>query len=123
MSFYTDSKTVTELTPKDFDSTDTWKLNNHKCSVVMFYAPWCGHCKNSKEMWNELGGIAEFFDVCALDCEKYGDHVGLIKEDAPGLIDGYPSIVFYSKGMPVKKFEGDRSVANVAKECMLACNL
>jgi thiol-disulfide isomerase/thioredoxin len=120
-SFYTNSPGITELTPKDFDAVDTWKLTNHKCCVVLFYAPWCPHCKNMKNMWMELGKLNGFFDVCALDCEKYIEHVDLIKNDAEGLINGYPSIVFYKNGVPVKRFEGKRTVANITKECMNAC--
>lgn len=120
-SFYINSPGISELTPKDFDPVNTWKLVNHKCCVVLFYAPWCPHCANMKDMWMELGRLNGFFDVCAFDCEKYNEHVGLIKNDAEGVIDGYPSIVFYKNGGPVKKFQGERTVANITKECMNAC--
>lgn len=120
-SFYTDSPGITELTPKDFDATDTWRLINHKCSIVLFYAPWCPHCANMKDMWKALGKLVGFFDVCALDCEKYRQHSELIKNDAEGIIEGFPSIVFYRKGLPVGKLQGERTVANITKECMDAC--
>jgi len=35
---------VTHLTDEDFDST----LAMSQSALVMFYAPWCGHCKRMK---------------------------------------------------------------------------
>lgn len=118
------TKFVTELKPLDFDSKETWKLNNHKCSIVLFYAPWCPYCKNVKDEWLKLGKTAAFFDVCAFNCEKYRGHLDKIKEEMPGLIQGFPTMIIYEKGKPLEKTgtdETSRKAENFIKACMRTC--
>ena len=121
MSFFSKSKHVKELTPKDFEDIATWKLKNKECSVVLFYAPWCPHCMSVKDMWETLGKKALFLNVLAFDSEKYQSHIAKIKEDMPNLMQGYPTIVFYSNGSPKEHFEGDRTEPNLLKAFMRVC--
>jgi len=122
--FFSSSRFVTELKPKDFDQIKTWKLQNHKCSIVLFYAPWCPHCQNVKEMWEKLGNLNAYFDVCAMNTEKYSKHIDKIKNDMPELIIGYPTMIIYEKGEPVLKVgttESERNIKALTKACMQAC--
>jgi protein disulfide-isomerase A6 len=121
MSFFTKSKNVKELSSKDFEAIATWKLKSNSCSAVLFYAPWCPHCVNVKDTWETLGKKALFLEVLAFDSEKNKAHLSKIKEDMPGLVQGYPTIVFYTNGKPVEHFEGERTESNLLKAFMRVC--
>ena len=42
---------VIDLTPDNFDET----VNPESLMLVEFFAPWCGHCKRLKPIWDSLG--------------------------------------------------------------------
>ena len=48
-------------------------LDTHDYVMVMFYAPWCGHCKNAKPHYqqaaDELTGVAGRH-LAAIDCTQ-----------------------------------------------------
>jgi len=121
LSYFLQSKFVTELTPAQFEGVATWKLKNRKCAAVLFYADWCPHCKAIKTEWEKLGEMAAFFEVYAFNCAKYTKHTEKIREDMPGLIKSFPTIIFYSEGSPVESYEGERTHPNFLKACMRVC--
>lgn len=122
MSYFSKSKNVKELTPKSFNPMKSPHLQSKKCSAVLFYSPSCPHCKNVKDVWDELGRKALFVDVLALNCEKYTVHLMKIKEEYPELIKGFPTIVFYKNGIPVMQQPSDkRSYENLLKACKEVC--
>lgn len=122
------NKHIIELTPNDFDEIESWKLKKGKtrvspCCIVLFYVNWCPHCQKTKPIWNELGKTAAFFDVASFDCEKYAEHTTKMKSDVENFIQGYPTIIVYSKGEPVHVYKEERSVDKLLKTCMDACDL
>ena len=130
--YFSGSTSVRELTPQDFDPVSPWKLlgrprnlgnppRNLGCTIILFYAPWCPHCKSLKNDWEKLGRTATFMDVAAFNCERYKSHVLQIKEDMPQLIKSYPTITFYSNGQPVEQYDQERDYANLLKACMRVC--
>ena len=83
-----------------------------KCfSLVEFYAPWCGHCKQLTPIWDELG-------------EKYKDHETIViaKMDSTAneleevKVQGFPTIKLFKKGTnEIVDYNGDRTVAGFTK--------
>ena len=120
-SFFLNSKFVTELTPTDFEQVATWKLKDKSCSVVFMYCGWCGYCVSAKDEWEKFAMTAAFIKVYAFNCEKYKMHVDVIKNDMPGLINGYPTIVFYKQGKPIETFGDERTKSNFLKASMRVC--
>lgn len=117
------NKHVIHLTPDDFDEIESWKLNRHGCSFVMFHVDWCGYCQQTKPVWNKLAEITAFFDVAEFDCEKYKSHLNKIKDDVPDMIKSYPTLVVYSKGEPVYVYKGERELDLLLDACMNACKI
>lgn len=121
-SYFDSSKGVKELAPEDFSDVKTPNLKSKKCSVVLFYAPWCGYCKGVKPDWEKLGKTALFMDVLAFNCEKHSSHLSKIKEELPELVKGFPTIVFYKNGEPVHQQSPEqRDYSNLLKACMKLC--
>ena len=93
--------------------------------VVMFYAPWCGHCMESKPAFEQAaleyaqaaaladyhraqqgmapGGFQEV-QFAMLDGDHYSN---IIKHEG---IRGFPTTRLYSGGRMVRDYKGDRSV-------------
>lgn len=120
-SYFENSKYVTELTPNDFKDIATWKLKNNGCTAVLFYAPWCPHCKAVKQEWENFGKMATFMDVCALNCEKYKSHLLKIKEDLPKLVVSFPTMIFYKNGSPDEQYIDERIAKKMLKKGMEMC--
>lgn len=120
VNFFSKSKNVKELVASDFDPASCTKLKKKECCVIMFYAPWCPHCQNMKDVWEKVGQQAVFFKVYAVNCEKQRKLITMMQEDDPEFIKFYPTIVIYNKGNPVKKVE-DRNVAALVNVVMNAC--
>lgn len=136
--YFTNSKLVCEISPQHFDKKVTYEMSGTLkkapstrkkspsvggCVMVLFYAPWCGFCKQAKDIWEEFAKTAGFLDVCAFNCEKYKDHLHKMNMDferknGERLVPHFPTIVLYKGGKFAKKFEGDRSVDNFLKFAM-----
>ncbi|KAJ5943006.1 hypothetical protein N7516_003174 [Penicillium verrucosum] len=109
---YTKNSPVIQLNPQTYKSLIA---NSNHTSIVEFYAPWCGHCKNLKPAFEKaaksLDGLAK---VAAINCDD--------DENKPFCgqmgVQGFPTlkIVTPSKkpGKPrVEDYQGARSAKGI----------
>ena len=93
---------VVHLEEQSFYST----LKKRKHSLVMFYAPWCGHCKKAKP---EFSAAADELKpqlkvmMGAVDCTKYADLCSKYG------VTGYPSFKTFTYGKDPAEYNGGRT--------------
>uniref|UniRef100_T1JB49 Flavin-containing monooxygenase n=1 Tax=Strigamia maritima TaxID=126957 RepID=T1JB49_STRMM len=87
-------------------------------TFVMFFAPWCGHCKRLAPTWDELGSkynIAKsrLVTIAKVDCTVDTD---LCSEED---VTGYPTIKYFPVGKESVRYKGSRdldSLVNFLKQ-------
>ncbi|XP_075037249.1 protein disulfide-isomerase A5 [Mixophyes fleayi] len=94
---------VLHLLGDDFRET----LKKKKHALVMFYAPWCPHCKSSvpdfttaADEFKEDRKIA----YAAVDCTKEKNQ-DLCKQEG---VEGFPTFNYYNYGKFIDKYNGER---------------
>ena len=94
-----DDSSVITLTDQ---SSDT--LNNEEC-IVMFHAPWCGHCKTTKPVYLEVAKMLEkrnkFYMI-------NGDENPQLKSEFS--IRGYPTILYMKNRIAKEEFNDAREI-------------
>lgn len=95
-------------------TTDTFKtfLRKKKHTLVMFYAPWCGHCKKAKpEFQTAASQFKEDTKVayCAIDCTK---HTPVCNAND---VKGYPTLKYFNYGKNPQDYMGGRSADDFTK--------
>lgn len=92
----------------EFLTEETFKpfLKKKKHVLVMFYAPWCGHCKRMKPEFNKA---AEKFkddskvELAAVDCTKHSSVCSAYE------VRGYPTIKYFNYLRVQRDYNGDRN--------------
>ncbi|AHA45973.1 thioredoxin [Insectomime virus] len=115
-----DKKFVKSLSDKDFDSSGDLKKKG--CAWVVFYAPWCGHCKALAPDWNKFAEVAGFADVYTVNSDDEKQLISRLNSLVPGFVEGFPTIVAYKNGSAVQTYMGDRSSKALVREAMLVCH-
>ena len=95
---------VTEIDASAFENTP-YILKNKSLSIVLFYADWCGFCKAVIGLWKEFAAKASgMIKVMAFNCANPNnvDHCDKIKRSMPGMINSFPTIIFFKNGEPTE---------------------
>uniref|UniRef100_A0A1B6EMG6 Protein disulfide-isomerase n=1 Tax=Cuerna arida TaxID=1464854 RepID=A0A1B6EMG6_9HEMI len=105
---YADS--VLDLTDQDFSS----RIAEQETVLVMFYAPWCGHCKKLKPEYERAATLLEDNDppigLAKVDCTEAG------KETCNKFsVSGYPTLKIFRNGEVLKEYNGPRDAGGIVK--------
>jgi len=101
---------VTELTDDSWSS----EMESMDTALVMFYAPWCGHCKRMKPEFEKAASILEGNDppvhLVKVDCTESGkDTCGKFE------VRGYPTLKIFRGGELSQDYNGPREVNGIVK--------
>merc|ERR1712038_328295 len=101
---------VLELGDADFDAT----LEEHDTALVMFYAPWCGHCKRLKPEFEKAATALKANDppvaLAKVDCTEDGkDTCGRFQ------VSGYPTVKIFRNGELSQDYNGPREANGIVK--------
>ena len=80
----------------------------NKVSMIIFYAPWCGHCRNMVADIKELAAALkdEGFIIGTVNCDNNKD-IGQVCD-----IQSFPTI-FFIKGMNAEQYSGPRDLESL----------
>lgn len=99
------SSEIVHLTSSSFEPA----LKDEKSVLVMFYAPWCGHCKRMKPEYEKAAEIMKESKIAgvlaALDATKESKIAGQFE------VKGYPTVKYFVNG----EFKFDVNVRDAEK--------
>ncbi|XP_053613936.1 protein disulfide-isomerase A3 [Plodia interpunctella] len=101
---------VLELSDSDFSTV----ISQHDTALVMFYAPWCGHCKRLKPEYAVAAGILKNDDspvaLAKVDCTEAGKSTC-----EQYSVSGYPTLKIFRKGELSQEYNGPRESNGIVK--------
>ncbi|GAW82359.1 protein disulfide isomerase [Plasmodium gonderi] len=100
------------------DTYDEYVFDSNKNVVVLFYAPWCGHCYKFEPVYREIGKRLKLY---GRKYKNYHNDIVISKIDAVNneiydvTIEGYPTILLYTKTNKKEpiKYSGPRTVEHI----------
>ena len=78
--------------------------------LVLYYAEWCGHCKDMKPEWDNVVNKFENSDISNI-AEIESEYVKSLV--LPPIIEGYPTIKMYNNGNEIAQFNDERNADKI----------
>lgn len=116
-----ENSNVKIITCADFKDDKPWCLKNDRCAFVLFYADWCGHCKNFKPEYEKFADIAQFIKVYALNSDDNREFIEKLN-GTPAEVTGFPTLYLYSNGEPIENYDGERTWQKLLSSAKKLCN-
>ena len=100
----------TKVVQLDQDNFEKEVLKSKDLWLILFYAPWCGHCKRFHPEYEKAAkGLEGIFKIGAVDCTKSTELAGKYE------IRGYPTVKFFNTNKnDTEKYTGARTAVAVA---------
>ncbi|XP_053688162.1 protein disulfide-isomerase A3 [Sabethes cyaneus] len=109
---YAGEADVLDLTDSDF-STRIGSYDSETL-LVMFYAPWCGHCKKLKPEYAKAAELLRGEDppitLAKVDCTEGGKDTC-----SKYSVSGYPTLKIFKNGEVSQEYNGPREATGIAK--------
>ncbi|EDR00989.1 protein disulfide isomerase [Laccaria bicolor S238N-H82] len=103
---------VVQLDVHNFDSV---ALDSSKNVLVTFTAPWCGHCKNLKPIYEDIATNFLLESDCVVANIQADDKKNADISEKYG-VTGFPTIKFFSKGSKeAEDYDGGRTEGDIVK--------
>uniref|UniRef100_A0A1B0C038 Protein disulfide-isomerase n=1 Tax=Glossina palpalis gambiensis TaxID=67801 RepID=A0A1B0C038_9MUSC len=101
---------VLELTDDNFSTT----LSERDTTLVMFYAPWCGHCKRLKPEYSKAAELVRDDDpkisLAKVDCTEAGKEICNKYS-----VTGYPTLKIFKGSELSQDYNGPREANGIVK--------
>jgi len=87
-------------------------INNNNNVIILYYSLTCYYCNILKPTWNKLcENLKNKKGVIIINIES--ENIKHIKEKYKKDVEGYPTIVKYSKGKKIKEYNGKRELEDL----------
>ncbi len=105
---------------EDSDFTSSGQLLIGEPTICLVYANWCPPCQAFKPTYYELANVVSNVRISCIELDGHlpgqkelADRIKIILPD----LNGTPSIYMFVSGLPVEKYEGDRTLDGLVAFC------